>query len=55
VPKFSYVTTRRVNNLVFTSGFDCRKDGELQFKGKLGKDLSIEEGYEATRLTMLRC
>jgi len=54
-PKFAYVSTKKVNNLVYTSGFDCRKHGELQYKGKLGKDLTIEEGYEAARLTMLNC
>lgn len=54
-PKFAYVSTKKVKNLVYTSGFDCRENGELQYKGKLGKDLTIEEGYEAARLTMLNC
>jgi enamine deaminase RidA (YjgF/YER057c/UK114 family) len=51
VPVANYVKAVRSGNLVFLSGHGpYRSDGTL-VKGKLGKDLSIEEGYEAARLT----
>lgn len=51
VPVANYVKAVRSGNLIFLSGHGpYRSDGSL-VKGKLGKDLSIEEGYEAARLT----
>lgn len=44
-PVANYVKWRKVGNLLFLAG-----DGS-EVKGKLGKDLSIEEGYEAARQT----
>ena len=44
-PSANFVKWRRVNNLLFLSG-----DGST-LKGTLGKDLSVEEGYEAARQT----
>lgn len=52
-PAAEYVPAKTVNNLVYTSGNDCRKDGELIFKGKIGNDLSVEEGYIASRQVMV--
>ena len=53
VPVANYVKAVRSGNLIFLSGHGpYRSDGTL-VKGKLGKDLSIEEGYEAARLTGL--
>lgn len=40
-------------NLVYTSGNDCRIQGKLMYEGKLGKDLTIEQGQEASRQTMI--
>ncbi len=51
VPVANYVKAVRSGNLIFLSGHGpYRSDGTL-VQGKLGKDLSIEEGYEAARLT----
>ena len=44
-PVANYVKWRRVDNLLFLAGAGA------DVKGKLGKDLTIEEGYEAARLT----
>ncbi len=52
-PKAVYVPAKTVGNLVFTSGQDCRVNGELKYKGKVGKDLTLEEGYDAARQTMI--
>ncbi|MEK3732347.1 MULTISPECIES: RidA family protein [Paenibacillus] len=48
-PKFSYVPVTQTGNLLYTSGHDCRKNGELILTGKLGSDLTIEQGQEAAR------
>tara|TARA_B100001939_G_scaffold22645_1_gene18483 strand:+ start:57 stop:518 length:462 start_codon:yes stop_codon:yes gene_type:complete len=46
-PVGSYVATKIVGNLLFISGqISISENGEL-IKGKIGKDLSTEEGYKA--------
>lgn len=55
-PVAEYVPAKTFGNLVYTSGQDCRKDGELIFKGKVGEEgLTVEEGYKAARQTMINC
>ncbi|MBD1382025.1 RidA family protein [Metabacillus arenae] len=54
-PKFSYIPVNQTGNLVYTSGQDCRVNGELILKGKLGKDLTIEEGQKAARQCVINC
>jgi len=54
-PKFSYIPCNQTGNLVYTSGQDCRIDGELMYTGKLGRDLTIEQGQEAARQTIINC
>jgi enamine deaminase RidA (YjgF/YER057c/UK114 family) len=55
VPVASYVPARRVGNLVFSSGQTPTRDGELLLRGKLGRELSVEQGMEAARLSILNC
>ena len=46
-PVGSYVATKIVSNLLYISGqISISENGEL-IKGKIGKDLSTEEGYKA--------
>ena len=46
-PVGSYVATKIVGNLLYISGqISISKSGEL-IKGKVGKDLSVDEGYKA--------
>lgn len=54
-PVAKYVLIKKVGNLLYTSGQDCRRDGELLYEGKLGKDLSVEEGYNAAKETAINC
>lgn len=54
-PAAVYVPAKRVGNLVYTSGQDCRIDGKLLYEGKVGSDLTIEQGQEAARQTMINC
>ncbi len=52
-PVANYVNAVRVGNLLFLSGKGpVQGDGKF-VTGKVGKDLTIEQGYEAARLTAL--
>ena len=47
-PVGSYVATKITGNLLFISGqISIAENGEL-IKGKIGKELSTEQGYDAT-------
>lgn len=50
-PMASYVHYVRVGNLLYLSGKGPQNAAGEYTKGKLGKDLTIEQGYEAARLT----
>lgn len=52
-PPFPFVPTRQTGNLIYTSGQDCREEGELVFEGKLGKDLTVEQGQQAACQSMI--
>ena len=48
-PVGSYVATKIINNLLYISGqISINESGEL-IKGKVGKDLSTEQGYDAAK------
>ncbi len=49
----TYVTAARSGNLLFLSGHGPVKDGRVVHQGKVGRDLTIEQGQEAARLTGL--
>jgi enamine deaminase RidA (YjgF/YER057c/UK114 family) len=53
-PLANYVPARRVGNLIYTAG-QVSGTAEREFKGKLGHDLSIEEGRQAARTCALNC
>jgi enamine deaminase RidA (YjgF/YER057c/UK114 family) len=44
----------RTGNLIYTAGQVSEWDGRA-IKGKVGRDLTVEEGYEAARLCALGC
>ncbi|MTI22487.1 RidA family protein [Fulvivirga sp. RKSG066] len=48
-PVANYVKAVRTGNLVFLEGHGPAKADGTYIKGKLGKDLTVEEGYEASR------
>lgn len=53
-PMANYVTAVRTGNLLFLSGHGpLRPEGKPSMTGKVGKDLSIEQGYQAARETGL--
>jgi enamine deaminase RidA (YjgF/YER057c/UK114 family) len=49
----NYVGAVHTGNLLFLSGRGPRKDGQWVHNGKLGQEVTVEQGYEAARLTML--
>lgn len=50
-PVANYVPAVRVGNLLFLSGHGPRRsDSSDMITGKVGSDLSVEEGYDAARL-----
>src|SRR4051812_18491530 len=55
-PVANYVPAVRSGNLLFVSGHGPAfvKDGKIEYiRGKLGRDLTVEQGYEAARQVML--
>lgn len=55
LPKQSgnYLFVNQVGKVLYMSGITCKYNGEIAYKGKVGKDLSIQAGYEASRITTL--
>lgn len=51
VPTANFVKTVRVGNLVFTSGHGPDKPEGGTYQGRVGADLTLEQGQEAARLT----
>lgn len=54
-PLAAYVPFVKTGDFVFTSGQVPVEKGELKFKGKVGKELSLEEGQAAARLCIINC
>jgi enamine deaminase RidA (YjgF/YER057c/UK114 family) len=52
-PLASYVNCVKVGNLLFLSGKGPIKPDNTYVTGKLGKNLNIEQGYEAARLVAI--
>lgn len=49
-PAGNYVPVAVTGNLAVVSGQIAAKDGRVVVKGRLGADVSIEQGYEAAKL-----
>jgi enamine deaminase RidA (YjgF/YER057c/UK114 family) len=52
-PIGAYVLSVQTGNLLYTSGIGPQRDGQFPYQGKVGAELSIEEGQAAARLCML--
>ena len=52
-PVANYVNAVRVGNLLYLAGKGPTKPDGSNITGKVGKDLTIEQGYEAARLTAM--
>ena len=55
-PVANYIPTVRTGNLLFVAGhIPFQQDGTVLNTGKLGQDVSEDQGYEAAKLAMLNC
>ena len=55
-PVANYVpAVRFCENLVYLSGQDCRKNGKLLYEGRLGDNVTIEQGVRCTEQAALNC
>src|SRR5690348_5696578 len=54
MPMANYVPARRVGNFVFTAG-QVSGTAAREIKGKLGQELSVEQGREAAQVCALNC
>jgi len=54
-PVAAYIPAVKVDNYVYTSGQIPFVNGELKYIGKVGKDVSEQEGYEAAKICALNC
>jgi enamine deaminase RidA (YjgF/YER057c/UK114 family) len=52
-PGGNYVPAVVIEKLAYMAGQVTRLDGKLRFVGKVGRDLSVEEGQQAARLCAL--
>ena len=54
-PLAAYIPATQVGNLVMTSGQVPISEGKVKYIGKVGSDLSEEEGKEAAKLCAINC
>ncbi len=54
-PLGAYVPVVVAGRLAFVSGEKASVGGVMRYKGKVGSDLSLEEGYEAARICGINC
>lgn len=54
-PVAAYVPAVKVDGYVYTAGQIPFVNGELKYKGKLGKELDESKGYDAARTCVLNC
>jgi enamine deaminase RidA (YjgF/YER057c/UK114 family) len=52
-PLGSYVQSVRSGNLVYVSGKFPKDNGKIKFLGKVGREVTVEDGTEAARLAAL--
>ena len=54
-PLAAYIPAIVAGEFVYTSGQVPMAAGELKYKGKVGSDLTEEQGYEAAKLCAINC
>ena len=53
VPVGAYLPAVQVGNLLFLSGTTCYENGKPLYTGRLGTELTVEQGYKAAQQTAL--
>lgn len=54
-PLASYIPVKKIGNLVFTAGQIPLKNGVLVYKGKIGKEIGLDNGINAAELCTINC
>jgi enamine deaminase RidA (YjgF/YER057c/UK114 family) len=54
-PIANYVRAVLVGNFLFVSGHGPYNDGKIKMAGKVGRELTVEEGYQVARNVGLNC
>ncbi len=55
-PIANFISTVRTGNLLFVAGHLPRQpDGKVLNQGKVGREVTVDQGYEAARLAMVNC
>jgi enamine deaminase RidA (YjgF/YER057c/UK114 family) len=54
-PVANYVTAVKTGSHLFVSGHGPYDDGKTILSGKLGKEMTVEEGYQTARNVALNC
>ena len=54
-PIANYVRAVLVGNFLFISGHGPYNDGKIKMTGKIGRELTVEEGYQVARNVGLNC
>ena len=54
-PLGAYIPAVRVGNLVYTAGQGPNVDGKALFVGKLGREVTEEQGYKAAQSCVVNC
>ena len=54
-PVAAYVPGVLVDDFIYTSGQIPFVNGELKYKGKIGGEVSEEDGYEAAKICVINC
>jgi enamine deaminase RidA (YjgF/YER057c/UK114 family) len=54
-PVAAYVPAVKTGEYIYTSGQIPLVNGELKFKGKIGAEMTLEQGYEAAKVCALNC
>jgi len=49
-PVANYVSWTQADNVLFLGGVSNRWNGELRYTGKVGSQLTLDDGYQAARL-----
>jgi len=52
-PVANYIPAVQVGDLLFTSGMLPIREGKLIYEGKLGNEVTLEQGREAARIALL--
>ncbi|VBB06156.1 Hypothetical protein LUCI_1372 [Lucifera butyrica] len=54
-PVAAYVSAVKIGEYVYTSGQIPFENGQLKYKGKVGKDLNVDQGYDAAKICAINC